>query len=114
MNNIDSSRLLAEMQKMVQTASAKPVGIENAVISNRNTVTEKVNFGDLLSNAIGGVNELQLTAGDLSNRLVRGDADVSIAQTMIAGQKSSLAFEATVQVRNKLVQAYQDIMNMPV
>ena len=46
--------------------------------------------------------------------LERGDRDISLAEVMIASQKSSVAFEATVQVRNKLVEAYKDIMNMPV
>jgi flagellar hook-basal body complex protein FliE len=43
-----------------------------------------------------------------------GDPKVSLAQAMIAGQKSSIAFEATVQVRNKLVEAYKEVMSMPV
>jgi flagellar hook-basal body complex protein FliE len=43
-----------------------------------------------------------------------GDRSVSLAEVMIASQKSSVAFEATVQVRNKLVESYKEIMNMPV
>ncbi len=43
-----------------------------------------------------------------------GDKSVDLAEVMIAGQKSSIAFEATVQVRNKMVDAYKTIMNMPV
>jgi flagellar hook-basal body complex protein FliE len=43
-----------------------------------------------------------------------GDRSVSLAEAMIASQKSSVAFEATVQVRNKLVESYKEIMNMPV
>ena len=42
------------------------------------------------------------------------DRSVSLAEAMIASQKSSVAFEATVQVRNKLVESYKEIMNMPV
>ncbi|MCV5230713.1 flagellar hook-basal body complex protein FliE, partial [Escherichia coli] len=47
-------------------------------------------------------------------RFDRGDADVSLSDVMIARNKSSVAFEATVQIRNKLVEAYKDLMNMPV
>ncbi len=114
MNTIDSSRLLAEMSRMVQAANG---GNESSPTSNEisSSSSSKIqnSFGDLLTNAIGGVNELQMQSGNLSDRLVKGDPDVTIAETMIAGQKASIAFEATLQVRNKLVQAYQDIMNMP-
>lgn len=74
----------------------------------------KADFGELLSQALDKVNGLQSEAGDMRERFEMGDRSVSVAEVMIAGQKASLAFDATVQVRNKLVQAYQDIMNMPV
>ena len=41
-------------------------------------------------------------------------ADIPLTQVMLASQKSALAFQATLQVRNKVLAAYQDIMNMPV
>ena len=53
-------------------------------------------------------------SGELKKRFELGDPEVSLAEAMVAGQKSSIAFEATLRVRNKLVQAYQDIMNMPI
>lgn len=71
-------------------------------------------FSALLNQAINNVNSLQKTSGDLQTRFDRGDADVSLSDVMIARNKSSVAFEATVQVRNKLVEAYKDLMNMPV
>ena len=43
-----------------------------------------------------------------------GDPNVSLVDTMVAAQKAGLAFDATLQVRNKLVEAYKDIMNMPI
>ena len=71
-------------------------------------------FGELLEQAVNNVNELQQTSGDLKTRLEMGDRSVSLAETMIASQKAGIAFEATVQVRNKLVDAYKTIMSMPV
>ena len=71
-------------------------------------------FGDLLTQAINNVNSLQKTSGDLQTRFDRGDADVSLSDVMIARNKSTVAFDATVQIRNKLVEAYKDLMNMPV
>lgn len=71
-------------------------------------------FGDMLSNAINNVNGLQKTSGNLQMRFDRGDEDVSLSDVMIARNKSTVAFDATIQVRNKLVEAYKELMNMPV
>ena len=64
-------------------------------------------FGDLLTKAINNVNSLQKASGDLQTRFDRGDADVSLSDVMIARNKSSVAFDATVQIRNKLVESYK-------
>lgn len=71
-------------------------------------------FGSFLQQALGQVNNLSQTADGLKTRFELGDPNVSLGEVMIASQKSSLGFEATLRVRNKVVQAYQDIMNMPV
>lgn len=71
-------------------------------------------FGDVLQRAIGEVNQLQQHADGLKARFEMGDANVGVGEVMVAAQKSSLAFEATLRVRNKVVEAYQDIMNMPI
>lgn len=71
-------------------------------------------FSGLLKQAINNVNDLQQDTSDLRNRFDMGDCSVSLSDVMIAGQKSSIAFESTVQVRNKVVEAYKTIMNMPV
>ena len=71
-------------------------------------------FGSLLKSALENVNGLQNQTNDLRTRFDMGDKSVSLSDVMIAGQKSSIAFEATVQVRNKVVEAYKTIMNMPV
>jgi flagellar hook-basal body complex protein FliE len=71
-------------------------------------------FSSLLKNAIDNVNGLQKNSNQLATAVEMGDPNVSLAQAMIAGQKSSIAFEATVQIRNKLVEAYKEVMSMPV
>lgn len=71
-------------------------------------------FGELFSAAINHVNKLQQTSGDLATRFDQGDRSVSLADVMIARNKSSVAFDATIQTRNKLVEAYKELMNMPV
>jgi flagellar hook-basal body complex protein FliE len=62
---------------------------------------------------LGEVNALQAKAGAASEAFERG-TESDIAQVMLARQKASISFEATLQVRNKLLSAYRDIMNMPV
>ena len=60
------------------------------------------------------MNQTQLQSQSLAERFALGDKSVSLSDTMIAMQKSSIALQHTVQVRNKLVAAYQEIMNMGV
>lgn len=72
------------------------------------------NFGEMLKTTINTVNEAQQEASALKVGFVNGTTDKSLAEVMIASQKASLSFTAVTEVRNKLVSAYQDIMNMPV
>ncbi|MHB8920806.1 MAG: flagellar hook-basal body complex protein FliE [Halothiobacillus sp.] len=71
-------------------------------------------FSSLLTRAIGQVNDLQQNSSELKTRFELGDPNVDLTQVMLAGQKASLGFNATLQVRNRLVQAYQDVLNMPI
>ena len=74
---------------------------------------ERPDFAGLLQASVSKVNEIQQTAGDLATAFEAEDPNVDLAQVMIALEKSSLAFQALTQVRNKLISAYQEIMNMP-
>jgi flagellar hook-basal body complex protein FliE len=76
--------------------------------------SETPKFSDMLSQAVGSVNELQQASSDLKTRYDMGDPNVDISRVMIASEKSSISFEALTQVRNRVVKAYEDIMNMPV
>lgn len=71
-------------------------------------------FGDMLKTTINAVNETQQHASALKTGFENGTSDKSLAEVMIAAQKADLSFRAVTEVRNKLVTAYQDIMNMPV
>lgn len=73
-----------------------------------------VDFANVLKNSLDNVNGLHEQANSLQKAFVMGDDRVSLSDTMIAMQKSSIAFQTTVQVRNKFVQAYNDVMNMQV
>lgn len=71
-------------------------------------------FGQTLSNTIDKVNQAQANASQLQQAFELGDPRADLARVMVAMQQSQVAFRATVEVRNRLVQAYQDVMNMPV
>jgi flagellar hook-basal body complex protein FliE len=71
-------------------------------------------FLEAIAGAFDKVSELQRESSSLSRDFQLEKGDVGLEETMIAMQKSSLGFQAAVQVRNKVVQAYNDIMNMPV
>ncbi len=74
----------------------------------------KSGFQQTLSNALDGVSKTQQTANDLQTAFEMGDPRADLARVMVAMQQSQVAFRATVEVRNRLVQAYQDVMNMPI
>lgn len=70
-------------------------------------------FDNVIKKAINDVNELQTDADKVTNKLASGDS-VEIHQAMIAMQKASTALQFTIQVRNKVIEAYQEIMRMQV
>lgn len=97
----ERSRLLRELQ---QPAGAAPApAAQNAAPAP--------GFGDTLRQALAGVNETQTRAAALSEGYERGEV-TDIAKVMLARQEASVAFEATLQVRNKLISAYQETMRM--
>jgi len=73
-----------------------------------------VDFASVLKSSLDGVAQAQTQATSLQNAFVLGDDKVSLSDTMIAMQKANISLQATVQVRNKVVAAYNDIMNMQV
>ncbi|AKC87985.1 flagellar hook-basal body complex protein FliE [Pseudoxanthomonas suwonensis] len=70
-------------------------------------------FSETLRGALQGVSEAQAKAGALQRAFELGEPGADLARVMVASQQSQVAFRATVEVRNRLVQAYQDVMNMP-
>lgn len=104
MSDINTVSLLNQLQSLAAKASGHSVEFGS----------DGVQFGDVFQKTLGNVNQLQLQSDQLKTRYELGDNRVGIGEVMVAAQKSNLAFEATLQVRNKLVQAYRDIMDMPV
>jgi flagellar hook-basal body complex protein FliE len=73
-----------------------------------------VDFANVLKSSLDGVSKAQNQAQDMQQAFVMGDDKVSLSDTMISMQKANIEFQTTVQVRNKVVAAYNDIMNMQV
>jgi flagellar hook-basal body complex protein FliE len=71
-------------------------------------------FGQMLKQGIDAVNKSQQSAASLGDAFERGVAGVDLAQVMLETQKASVSFRALAEVRNRLVNVYQEIMNMPI
>ncbi|WP_045860430.1 flagellar hook-basal body complex protein FliE [Teredinibacter purpureus] len=121
-DRMDVNRLLMEMRAIKQQTNA--FGNPGA-IAGRDRVegtqalgqASKVNgpgFGEIMEQAVNKVNEVQQASSSMSEAYVRGDQNIDVTDVMIASQKAGVAFDAMLQVRNKLVEAYRDVMNMPI
>jgi flagellar hook-basal body complex protein FliE len=106
MNQIQLSALLGEMQRLAASA-------QNPAETTLPAAGEK-GFAELLQASIAGVNEAQGTAAEMAAAFESGEATVTLPEVMIALQKASLSFQAMTEVRNQLVSAYQEVMNMPI
>lgn len=106
MNVTKVDGLLAEMRATIQAAQGgAPAPLQGSA---------KVDFGDVLKSTLDGVAQSQNQATAMQNAFVLGDDKVSLSDAMIAMQKANISFQTAVQVRNKVVAAYNDIMNMSV
>ena len=110
---IDTSRIEAMMAQL-KAASARAQGIENPIQAQQATSTPKVDFADALKSSLDQVNQLQQQSDQLGKNFVMGDDKVSLSEVMISMQKANISFQETIQVRNKLVAAYHEIMNMQI
>ena len=116
MSNMQIDGVLAQIralqqQTKVSQAQVRP-GADLAGVQGAQG-TPQVSFASVLKAGLDSVNASQMQASDLATRFERGEPGVELSQVMIESQKASVSFRATVEIRNRLVSAYQDIMNMP-
>ena len=90
-----------------------PGGLQGGIGGVGGATATTPSFGATLRNALEGVNGAQQRSGALVRAFELGEPGADLAKVMVAAQQSQVAFRATVEVRNRLVQAYQDVMNMP-
>jgi flagellar hook-basal body complex protein FliE len=108
---IDTSRIEAMVAQLKAAAAHTTPAADTSLQTGR---AGAVDFSSALKASLDQVNQVQLQSQQLAQRFEMGDATVSLSDAMISMQKSSIALQQTIQVRNKLVSAYQEIMNMGV
>lgn len=97
-----------DQMRSVRVAAGADIGMQPT------RVESPVDFSNILNESLVEVSRTAKTAGDLSMAYASGKSGVDLAEVMVAMQKSSLSFEATVQVRNKVLSAYQEVISMSV
>ena len=108
---IDKSAIAA-MVEQLKAAAARSQGGVNPLQTEK--PAGKVDFAAALKSSLDNVNSAQSHAEQLGQRFSAGDDSVNLSDVMISMQKANISFQATIQVRNKLISAYHDIMNMQV
>jgi flagellar hook-basal body complex protein FliE len=117
MSNMQIDGVLAQIRALQQQVKAGAPGlIKPDAVSPAGAAQGSggVSFANVLKQGLDRVNEAQARAGDLATKFEKGTPGVELSQVMLESQKASVAFRATVEVRNRLVNAYQEIMNMPI
>jgi len=110
------SAILQQNSALQQAAAnaAKPIGgVAGVGGAGGVNGADGSNFASAMKSALNQVNDLQANAEQATNSYERGET-TDIAGVMLAREKASVGFQATLQVRNKLLSAYKDIMSMPV
>ena len=100
-----------QMLSMLRATAAQATGRTSEV---QGTAEGGVDFAQVLQNSIAQVNQTQQQAEAMAANFAAGDSSANLHEVMISLQKANLSFQEMVQVRNKLVTAYNDVMNMQV
>ncbi len=91
----------------------QPGLVDGLTQTGRSAPTKSTSFGELVTNTFKSVDDVQRNADRARTAFERG-GDIPLTDVVLQMQKASIAFEATLQVRNKIIKAYEDIRNMPV
>ncbi|MDH5395063.1 MAG: flagellar hook-basal body complex protein FliE [Gammaproteobacteria bacterium] len=105
-NTINPDTLLMQMRAMAAQAQGKSQDVSQTAAQS--------DFSTLLKQSVDKVNDNQMNAKNLADAFQSGDPSIQVSEVMVALQKSNVSFQAMLQVRNKLVSAYQEIMNMQI
>lgn len=109
MSDIAINQVLNQMRNVQALAQGKGVGY-----SEGTNAVSGAQFSNLLTQSVADVNSAMQESKAMTAAFEKGDPSVSLAEVMITAQKASIQFSGMTEVRNKLLNAYQEVMNMPV
>jgi len=108
------AKLNAAREALSQGVGASAANIAATGAKGASANVAGVDFGSLLKASVDGVDRDQAQASTMAAKFQLGDPKVSLEETMVAVQKASLSFQQLVQIRNRVIAAYHDVMNMQV
>lgn len=111
--SVSMDALLAKLEAARAVVSKMPISTPNAAPA-ASGATKRVDFGQMLKDSIAKVNDSQNQAMGLAERFQLGDTKVTLEETMVALSKANISFQQMVQVRNRVIAAYHDIMNLQI
>jgi len=117
MSSLQIDAVLAQiraMQSQIRGVSAPANEVAQVAGAATGVQGPTSSFAQVMKQGLDQVNQTQQRAADLAVRFERGEPGVELPQVMLEMQKASVSFRAVTEVRNKLVDAYQAIMNMPI
>lgn len=98
----------SNMKNALQIGQSSQTTLNDSKDDNKNN---QVNFGQILEDKLSAVNDKQVSAQEISKQFVEGD-DVDVHQVMLSTEEAKLSLDLAIQVRNKLVDAYQELSKM--
>jgi len=114
MSNMEIDRVLAQIRSVSQGGGVGgPGGLRGPAGTVGGPGAPDNGFAKLLKQGLDSVNQVQSKATTLQTQFERGVPGVELPQVMLEMQKANVSFRALTEVRNKFVEAYREIMNMP-
>ena len=115
MSQMEIDRVLATIRSFSTQGTAGAGGVGQAGAAGAAQGTSGVSeFSKLMQKGLDAVNQSQQSAASLATQFEKGVPGVELPQVMLEMQKANVSFRALTEVRNRLVNAYQEIMNMPI
>jgi len=111
MSNMEIDRVLAQIRSVSQGGGVGGIGGTRGAGAGPGAVDN--GFAKLLKQGLDAVNQAQSKSTTLQTQFERGVPGVELPQVMLEMQKANVSFRALTEVRNKFVEAYREIMNMP-
>jgi len=114
MSNIEIQSVLSQIRSLRSQSPA--LADQPAAAQSISTVgrAPETSFAEAAKDVLDSVNATQQTANDLKTRFQMGDPQADLARVMLASGRAQVSFTALTEVRNRMVNAYQDVMNMPI